>query len=153
VQSDGTTTLLPNAFTQLQLNKFAPGTTTNPRSGEFLCRRFPETRTNLGINNVGGVTAAVQISLVDRHGLLIAQTSTTVPPFGMRQINNIVRYLESTSTVTGREGYLILESNRHLPGPHKSTIAAQIPAWSWLAPIAPSTCFCPLSPMNSSQPD
>ena len=74
----------------------------------------PEFRTNLGINNVGGVTATVQISLVDHHGLLIAQASTTVPPFGMQQINHIVRYLESAATVTGREGYLILESNQDI---------------------------------------
>ncbi len=73
-----------------------------------------EFRTNLGINNLGGVVAVVQISLVDHNGLLIAQTSTTVPPFGMRQINNIARVLESASTVTGREGYLILESNEDI---------------------------------------
>jgi hypothetical protein len=41
-------------------------------------------------------------------------TYTTVPPFGMRQINNIARVLESASTVTGREGYLILESNEDI---------------------------------------
>ena len=46
--------------------------------------------------------------------MLIAQTSVTVPPFGMNQINNIARYLESASTVTGREGYLILESNEDI---------------------------------------
>ena len=58
--------------------------------------------------------AAVQISLVDNNGLLIAQASTTVPPFGMQQINHITQYLESALTVTGREGYLILESNQDI---------------------------------------
>ena len=117
VQPDGTTTLLPNAFTYLQLTKVAPRTPTASQPPVWripFVVDSPESRTNLGINNVGGVTAAVQISLVDHHGLLIAQASTTVPSFGMRQINHIVRYLEPAATVTGREGYLILESNQDI---------------------------------------
>ena len=117
VQTDGTSTLLPDAFTHLQLNKVAlrtPSTSQSPVWRIPSVVDSPETRTNLGINNLGAMTAAVQISLVDHHGLLIAQSSTTVPPFGMRQINNIAGYLESASTVTGREGYLILESNQDI---------------------------------------
>jgi hypothetical protein len=68
----------------------------------------------LGINNVGSVAAEVLISLVDSQGMLLAQASTTVPPFGMRQINHIMRYMEPTAAVTGQEGYLILESNQDI---------------------------------------
>ena len=117
VQPDGKATLLPNAFTYLQLSKVAPSTPTTSQSPVWripFVVDSPEFRTNLGINNVGGVMAAVQISLVDHHGLLLARASTTVPPFGMQQINHITRYLESASTVTGREGYLILESNQDI---------------------------------------
>src|SRR5262249_12877744 len=117
VQPDGTTVLVPNAFTYVQLPKFAPRTSPASQSSVWRIPFFvdsPEFRTNLGINNVGSETAAVQISLVDNNGLLIAQTSTSVPAFGMQQINNIARYLESVSTITGREGYLILESDRDI---------------------------------------
>jgi len=117
LQPDGTTTVIPNAFTYVEVTKFVPRPPTASQSPIWripFVVDSPEFRTNLGINNVGGVLATVQISLVDDHGLLIAQASTTVPPFGMQQINHITRYLESASTVTGREGYLILESNQDI---------------------------------------
>jgi hypothetical protein len=117
VQPDGTTTVIPNAFTYVEVTKFVPRTPTAPQLPVWripFVVDSPEFRTNLGINNVGSLMAAVQISLVDNNGLLIAQASTTVPPFGMQQINHITRYLESASTVTGREGYLLLESNQDI---------------------------------------
>lgn len=116
VQAEGAA-LLSNAFTYRQLSKVAPrgaGGSQRPALRIPFVIDSPESRTNLGINNLGGSMASVQISLVDGNGLLIAEMSTTVPPFGMRQINNIARVLESGSTVTGREGYLILESSEDI---------------------------------------
>jgi hypothetical protein len=50
----------------------------------------------------------------------------------MQQINYITRYLESASTVTGREGYLILESNQDIRAwaSQNTTTPAGTPAWS-----------------------
>jgi hypothetical protein len=69
-------------------------------------------RTNLGINNLGQHSADVDILMVDNNGLLLAQRSMTVPPEGLRQINNILRYLEGSTSVTGREVSLILDSKQ-----------------------------------------
>jgi len=117
VQPNGEIALVSQGFTYLQLTQFKPMTPTSSPAPIWripFVVDTPEVRTNLGINNVGSVTAAVKISLVDYHGFLIAQASTTVPPFGMHQINHIVRFLESSSEVTGREGYLILESEQDI---------------------------------------
>ncbi|MCI0625520.1 MAG: IPT/TIG domain-containing protein [Acidobacteria bacterium] len=117
LQPDGKVTLVPDAFTYVQLTEFAPRTT-HAAQAQLWRIPFvvdsPDVRTNLGINNVGSVTATVQISLVDHQGLLIAKTSTMVPPFGMRQFNHIARFLESSSTLTGREGYVVLESDQDI---------------------------------------
>ncbi len=67
-------------------------------------------RTNLGINNLGSTPAAVDLLLAENNGLLVTQKSVTVPAHGMRQINNVIRELEEASGLTGREGYLILDS-------------------------------------------
>jgi len=117
VQPDGTTSHLADAFTVVQLSKVSLSTPTGSLSQVW---RIPsvmdsaEFRTNLGINNLGGVVASVQISLVDPQGSLMVRTSTSVPPFGMQQINHVARFLESSSALTGREGYLILESNQDI---------------------------------------
>jgi len=110
-QSDGTTIRTPNAFTYRQFPKVVagPGAWRIPfvvDSAEF--------RTNLGVNNLSDESAAVAISLVDNNGLLIAKKSTNVPPKGLKQINNIARFLEGGSGVTGREGTLIVESNQEI---------------------------------------
>ena len=74
-QPEGTT-LLSNAFTYRQLSKVAPRA---PGGSQRPALRIPfvidsqESRTNLGINNLGGAVASVQISLVDGNGLLIAE--------------------------------------------------------------------------------
>jgi hypothetical protein len=69
-------------------------------------------RTNLGINNLGQQPAEVDILMLDNNGLLLTRRSMTVPPEGLRQINNVIRYLEGATSVTGRETSLILESKQ-----------------------------------------
>jgi putative Ig domain-containing protein/IPT/TIG domain-containing protein len=110
-QSDGTTFRTSNAFTYRQFPKaFAgPGAWRIPFVVDSL-----EFRTNLGINNLNAEAAAVSISLVDNNGLLIAKNSVNVPPNGLKQINNVARWLEGASVVTGREGTLIVESSQEI---------------------------------------
>jgi len=74
----------------------------------------PDFRTNLGINSVGEQAAIVTISLVDNNGLLLAKNSASVSAAGLKQINNVVQWLEGASGVTGREGTLILESDQEI---------------------------------------
>ena len=73
-------------------------------------------RTNLGVNNLEGQTATVTLRLMDNSGGEVSTpgTQVTVPPYGMLQVNNIGRYLENASEVTGREGSLILESEQQV---------------------------------------
>jgi hypothetical protein len=117
VQSNGSATL-PGSYTYKTL---PPVPATGP---SHLRRQIPfvidnlEFRTNLGINNLSGSEASVELLLVDPNGLLVAQKQTTVPARGMKQINNVIRLLEEAGDVTGREGYLILDS------------AANIGAWA-----------------------
>jgi hypothetical protein len=108
-QSDGTTIRTSNAFSYRQFPKVVagPGAWRIPfvvDSSEF--------RTNLGINNLSEEAAAASISLVDTNGLLIAKKLATIPANGLTQINNIARFLEGGSGVTGREGTLIVESSQ-----------------------------------------
>ncbi|MFN8008728.1 MAG: IPT/TIG domain-containing protein [Terriglobia bacterium] len=74
-------------------------------------------RTNLGLNNLGTETAAVQISLLGGDGKLMGSTSTAIQvgPLGLVQINNIIRYVmtgSSSSGVTQKQGYLKITSNQ-----------------------------------------
>ncbi len=71
-------------------------------------------RTNLGINNLDPSDANVTISLVDNQGQVIAQMQSVIPARGMKQYDNVVRLLQKASDVTGREGYLLLESSSNL---------------------------------------
>ncbi len=71
-------------------------------------------RTNMGINNLSDSTATVNLLLVDPNGLLVTQKQTTVPARGMKQIGHVIRELEGAGDVTGREGYLIVESEQNI---------------------------------------
>ena len=70
-------------------------------------------RSNLGINNPNPSAANVQISLLDSNGLLVSSpTSVSVSPNGYLQINNLLRYLQGVTTLTGEEGSLVLDSDQ-----------------------------------------
>ena len=74
-------------------------------------------RTNLGINNLGTGTATINMALMAANGTTQASTSSPiqVPPLGLVQINNIVRFLlngSSSSAVTQQQGYLKITSDQ-----------------------------------------
>jgi hypothetical protein len=73
-------------------------------------------RTNLGLNNLGTIPAAVNVSLIGPNGNLLAATASSVQvaPLGLVQINHVIRYLlngSSLSGVTGQQGYLKITAN------------------------------------------
>lgn len=115
---DGTVLTLPQAFTYRALTAVTPR---QPGTGSTLpAWRIPYVvdsesfRTNLGINNLAAGNANVSVSLVDNNGLLVAKKTIAVPPYGMKQINNVARFLEDSAGVNGREGYLILEADQDI---------------------------------------
>ena len=70
-------------------------------------RGTPNTfRTNLGINNLGPVTARASVWLVDSFGSSMGSLNTTIPPGGLKQINDIARAILGTSAPSGVSAYL-----------------------------------------------
>ena len=74
-------------------------------------------RTNLGLNNLSGTVANVQIALFDKEGNTLASTASPiqVAPQGMVQINGILRFLingSSNSNLTNQRGYLRITSDQ-----------------------------------------
>ncbi|MFN8009499.1 MAG: protease pro-enzyme activation domain-containing protein [Terriglobia bacterium] len=70
-------------------------------------------RSDLGINNPNPSLANVQITFLDSNGSLVGPSaSVTIPSQGYLQIDSILRYLQGTSTMTGQEGSLVLESDQ-----------------------------------------
>jgi len=71
-------------------------------------------RTNIGVNNVGSVTANVTVTLHDNFGTQVGiPIQFVVAPNGMTQKNNIVRdLLQSGGAVTGQNGYLKITSDK-----------------------------------------
>jgi IPT/TIG domain len=114
VTQEGTTSSLPAALTY----KVVPKVTTSPAGSQTIRQRIPfivdskAFRTNFGVNNLEDSPATVDVSLVNANGESDAKLTVIVPPKGMTQINHIVRRLEGVSEadLTGREGYLIVES-------------------------------------------
>ena len=85
-------------------------------------------RTNLGINNLGESEATVEILMSDSNGKLVfRRKSVKVPARGMTQCNRVIQLSEKAENesstelnctfgdlmpLTGREGYLLLESEQ-----------------------------------------
>ncbi|MEW5974876.1 MAG: IPT/TIG domain-containing protein [Acidobacteriota bacterium] len=70
-------------------------------------------RSNLGINNPSPTPATVTVQQLDRNGLLLNQSAPIlVPANGFMQKNSILRELEGSATLSGREGSLVLVSNQ-----------------------------------------
>ena len=113
IQADGTGDTLASAFTYRELPKVSVSSGTS---------RIPfvvdneEFRTNLGVNNLGDQMATTTVSLVDSNGFLLGRKTLTVPPKGLTQVPHIVRFLEDSAQITGREGYLLLESDQPVLG-------------------------------------
>jgi hypothetical protein len=101
---------LENAYTYLNLNPAAvfPNALRLAFAVDTLIFR-----SNLGINNPGSTPAEVRVLHIERNGLLInEQNSITVPANGFVQRNSILRELEGTTAIVGREGSLVLESSQ-----------------------------------------
>ena len=113
IQADGTSDTLANAFTYRDLPKVsaAPGSQRIP----FVIDN-DQFRTNLGVNNLGDQMATTTVSLVDSNGFLLGQKILTVPAKGLTQVPHIIRFLEDSTQITGREGYLLLESDQPVLG-------------------------------------
>jgi hypothetical protein len=113
VQSNGSDSL-PSAYTYKTLPP-VPGLSATKRRYQvpFVVDNLAF-RTNLGINNLGTTPATVDLLLAENNGLLVAQKSVMVPANGMKQINNVIRELEDAPGLTGREGYLILDSAENI---------------------------------------
>jgi hypothetical protein len=72
-------------------------------------------RSNLGINNPNPVSANVRVLHLDGNGLVVNElASLTIAPDGYTQRNSILRELEGVTSITGREGALVLESSQPL---------------------------------------
>src|SRR5262249_6702857 len=70
-------------------------------------------RSNLGINNPSPSGANIQISTLDSNGLLVGSlASVSVSPNGYLQMDNVLRTLQNSTTLTGLEGSLVLESDQ-----------------------------------------
>jgi len=109
VLSDDAVITVPDSYNYRQLAKATPS------PGDLRIRFVsdtPEFRSNLGINNLDSQPASVSISLVENNGLVVARKTALVAANGMTQINNILRYLEDSDDITGREGYLWLTANQ-----------------------------------------
>lgn len=69
-------------------------------------------RTNLGINNLDSSEITVDILLANENGeLVVPRVPKTVAARGMLQTNDIIHNLTGEPPKSGREGYLLLESN------------------------------------------
>ena len=71
-------------------------------------------RTNLGINNETDTMANVNLTLVDKEGLVLGGTTLTVEPMGLKQSNNVARFLYPDSLGSDIEGGLYLESDQNI---------------------------------------
>ena len=71
-----------------------------------------DTRTNLGINNLGDHAASVQLRLRSRDGSKLGVLEVTVPAKGLTQLNHVVRQLINLDIASDLEGYVELESDQ-----------------------------------------
>jgi hypothetical protein len=89
-------------------------TSTASRSAVLYSVENVDFRTNLGINNLGMVTANVTVGLMDKNGVPMGSLTTTVPPGGMTQLNRINVRLGSASPGVNLEGTLWLEADQEI---------------------------------------
>ena len=71
-------------------------------------------RTNLGLNNPGSTVANVTFSLLSREGLVIGSLSDLVPAGALVQWDDVIRSLLGSSSRTGQEGWLRVQSDQEL---------------------------------------
>lgn len=71
-------------------------------------------RTNLGINNPGAIDAHVTFSLRSREGLVLGSLDDLIPAGALVQWNDVIRSLLGSSSQTGEEGWLRIQSDQPL---------------------------------------
>lgn len=69
-------------------------------------------RSNLGINNLGTASANVQVDLLGPDGTVLGSQTVTAVSLGMKQINNVVRYILGREDLTSLQGSLRLTSDQ-----------------------------------------
>jgi YVTN family beta-propeller protein len=69
-------------------------------------------RSNLGITSISTSEANVQIELWDKDGNKLASGTTKVPARGLKQINNVNRFLLATEALTNSTGALRIMSDQ-----------------------------------------
>lgn len=69
-------------------------------------------RSNLGITNISSTEANLQIELWDKDGNRIASGTTKVPSRGLKQINNVNRFLLGTEAVSNTTGAIRIMSDQ-----------------------------------------
>jgi DNA-binding beta-propeller fold protein YncE len=69
-------------------------------------------RSNLVINNLSLVEANATIALLDKDGKQLATGTVKVPANGLKQINNINRYLKGVQTSTNTQGSLSINADQ-----------------------------------------
>jgi len=71
-------------------------------------------RTNLGLHNTGPLPANVEVTFVDVQGISMQHLTTEIPSSGLGQLNNVVRQLLGTSSLSNAEGSLQITSDQPL---------------------------------------
>ena len=106
VNSNSKTATLQGGFT------YVTGSTPNPTPQAVIVPYVIDTegfRTNLGMSNLTASPVNVTVHFATSSGTVLASKSYTVPGKGLNQVGNILRDLLEDSTVTHKDGFLILE--------------------------------------------
>ncbi|MDE2665723.1 MAG: IPT/TIG domain-containing protein [Acidobacteriota bacterium] len=81
-----------------------------------ISRESGEFRSNLGITNLSGQPARVQVQLFDSAGTRLGMTSQQVPPFGLVQLNRVNRRLSGSGGGGDTLGWIQLDADRPVAG-------------------------------------
>lgn len=81
-----------------------------------ISRESGEFRSNLGITNLSGQPARVQVQLFDSAGTRLGTTSQQVPPFGLVQLNRVNRRLSGSGGGGDTLGWIRLSADRPVAG-------------------------------------
>ncbi|MCI0421642.1 MAG: IPT/TIG domain-containing protein [Acidobacteria bacterium] len=71
-------------------------------------------RANLIMSNLTGATANVTVQFVEAGGTIGGSKSYTVDPNGLKQVNRVIADVLNLASPTGKQGYLILESDQRI---------------------------------------
>ena len=81
-----------------------------------ISRESGDFRSNLGITNLSGQPARVQVQLFDSAGTRLGMTSEQVPPFGLVQLNRVNRRLSGSGEGGDTLGWIQLNADRPVAG-------------------------------------